>query len=83
MKNYFTITELAQLLCISRVAVFKKIKSGQIKAEKIGHIFVIPKSEFENVLGNTLSQEDKLLIDAGIHKTIKEYSKTLELLGSE
>lgn len=82
MKKYFTITELAQLLGISRVAVFKQIKSGKIKAEKIGRIFIIPKSEFENILGKTLTGAQKKTIDRGIQKTIKEYGKTLELLGN-
>ena len=85
MKNqkYFTVTELAKILGISRVAVFKKIKSGEIKAEKIGHMFVIPKNEFEVILGKTLSKEQKRIIDEGVKKTIKDYSKTLQLLGNE
>lgn len=85
MKNqkYLTITELAKLLGISRVAVFKKIKKGEIKAEKIGRMFVIPKNEFEVILGKTLSESQKRIIQAGIKKTIKDYRKTLELLGSE
>lgn len=82
-KNFLTITELAEILGISRVAVFKKIKSGQIKAQKIGRMFAIPKQEFENILGNTLSQEQKQIINKGVQKTIKDYGKTLELLGNE
>lgn len=83
MKNYYTVTELATLLGISRVAVFKKIKKGQIKAEKIGRMYAIAKNEFESVLGKTLNLEQKRVLEAGVQKTIKEYGKTLELLGQE
>jgi excisionase family DNA binding protein len=83
MKDFLTITELAKILDISRVAVFKKIKSGQIKATKIGLMFVIPKQELESVLGESLTLEQKKIINQGIKKTLKEYGKTLELLGKE
>ena len=43
--NFYTTSALAKLLGISRVAVFKKIKSGRIKAQKIGRNFVIFKQD--------------------------------------
>lgn len=82
-KEYFTVPELAQMLGISRVAVFKKIKSGEIKASKIGRNFAIPKEEFDGVLGRSLSERQKKTIEDGVGKTIKEYGKALELLGKE
>lgn len=81
--NYLTVKELADILGISRVAVFKRIKKGQIKAEKIGRNFAIPKKEFENILGKTLTENQKKIIDKGIKKTIADYSETLKLLGKE
>lgn len=44
-KDFYTTAELAEILGISRVAVFKKIKSGAIKAQKIGRNFVIFKKD--------------------------------------
>jgi len=82
-KEFFTITELAQILGVSRVAVFKKIKKREIQAQKIGRMFAIPKQELGIILGQTLTKEQKRIIDAGIKKTTKEYSKTLEMLGNE
>ena len=35
-KEYLSTSEVAKILGISRIAVFKKIKSGEIKAEKKG-----------------------------------------------
>ncbi len=44
-KDFYTTKELAGILGISRVAVFKKIKNGTIKAQKIGRNFVIFKKD--------------------------------------
>ncbi|OIN89414.1 hypothetical protein CO019_00370 [Candidatus Berkelbacteria bacterium CG_4_9_14_0_2_um_filter_42_30] len=82
-KEYFTTSELAKILGISRIAVFKKIKAGQIKAKKIGRNFAIPRKEFDVILGQSLTLDQKKEIDAGVKKVIKEYSRTLELLGNE
>jgi excisionase family DNA binding protein len=46
-KEFFTTSELAKKLGISRIAVFKKIKNGAIKAQKIGRNFVIYKNDIE------------------------------------
>ncbi len=81
-NDLYTIPELAKMLGISRIAVFNKIKKGQIKAQKIGRIFVISKKEIEPILGKALTQEQKKLIDLGIRKTIKEYGEVLEKLGN-
>ena len=40
-ERFISTNELARMLGISRVAVFKKIRAKQIKARKIGHDFII------------------------------------------
>lgn len=82
-KDFLSTTELAKMLGISRVAVFKKIKKGQIKATKRGRNFIIHKKDLGNVLGNVLTPEDKKEIDKAVSRTVKEYGETLELLGRE
>ncbi len=42
--DYISTTELARFLGISAVAVFKRIKAGRIKAEKIGRSYAIARS---------------------------------------
>lgn len=84
MKRQFISTmELAKILGISRVSVFKKIKSGEIKAEKVGRNFVIDQKNLGEILGNVLSLEKKHEIERSVKKTIKEYGETLKLLGKE
>lgn len=80
-KQYYTVPEIAKILAISRVAVFKKIKKGQIKAIKIGRNFAIPKKEMAIILGDSLTAEQKKVIDKAVKKTILEYGEALRLLG--
>ena len=82
-KNYYSIAELAQILGISRIAVYKRIKSGKIEAHKIGRMFVIPKSEIESILGTVLTEDEKKVIDSGVKRAVREYGETLKKLGSE
>jgi len=81
--EYLTIPQLAKILGISRIAVYRKVKKGQIKAVKIGRAYAIPQKQIAAILGKTLSQQDKKEIDHAVTKTIKEYGQTLKLLGSE
>ena len=82
-KKLMTTTELAKILGISRVAVFKRIKKGQIKAIRIGKNYAIYKDSLLEILGQTLTQKDRKEIDAAVKKTVKEYGETLRLLGRE
>ncbi|MBI2409657.1 helix-turn-helix domain-containing protein [Candidatus Kaiserbacteria bacterium] len=51
-KRFFSVAELAHTLGVSRVAVFRKIRSGAIHAEKVGRAYVIPREEFAAALGD-------------------------------
>ena len=82
-KEFLTVKELADILGISRVAVFKKIKKGQIKAEKMGRNFIIFKKDIPEILGEELGAKIKAEIKAGVKKVIAEYGETLKLLGEE
>jgi excisionase family DNA binding protein len=82
-KELMTTAELAKLLGISRVAVFKRIKKGQIKAIRVGKSFVILKDYLPEILGRVLSKNNKSEIEAAVKKTVKEYGQTLRLLGRE
>jgi excisionase family DNA binding protein len=78
--NYITIPQLAKLLGISRIAVYKKVKSGQIKASRIGRNYVISDRDITGILGEEVSAEDKRQIDAAIRKAMREYGGLLKIL---
>jgi len=82
-KKLFSTSEVAKMLSVSRVAIFKKIKSGEIKAKKVGRNFVIEKKDLPEILGDVLTEKKKREIEKSVDKTIREYGQTLKLLGRE
>jgi len=82
-KNYFSVSELAEILGISRVAVFKKIKKGEIKAKRFGRFWLVKDEELKNILGKTLTLAQKKFLEKAVRKTVNEYGETLRLLGNE
>jgi excisionase family DNA binding protein len=82
-KEFITTTELAKILGISRIAVFNRIKRGQIMAIRVGRNFIIPKDSIPEILGQVLSQAKKKEIESAVKKTVQEYAETLRLLGKE
>lgn len=82
-KQFFSTHEIAKLLGVSRIAVFKKIKKGEIKATKIGRNYAIAKEQLPQVLNQTLNKQQKKTIEKAVKKTFREYGETLRLLGRE
>lgn len=44
-KNFYTVKELADLLGISRISVFKRVRQGSIKGQRLGRNFIILKKD--------------------------------------
>lgn len=82
-KKLLSTAEVAKLLGISRIAVFKKIKSGEIKSEKVGRNFVISQEDLHEAIGVVLGENKKKIIEESVKKTVKEYGEALRLLGKE
>jgi len=59
-EKYLTIPQLAKILGLTRIAVYKKVKKGQIKSIRIGKNFAIPIEEVDKVLGKTLSPVEEI-----------------------
>ena len=81
-QDYISIPQLAEILGISRIAVYKKVKKGQIKAKRIGRNYAIPRKYVTEIMGETLSRENKKEIDQAIRRTVKEYGRVLVMLGN-
>lgn len=82
-KRFLSTTELAKILGISRIAVYKKVKKGEIKAFKVGHDFVIDKRDLGGITDKELTKKDKLFITDTVSRVVEEYGETLKLLGRE
>jgi excisionase family DNA binding protein len=83
-RDFITIPQLAKIMGISRISVYKKVKSGEIKAAKIGRNYAISREFLKtHILGQPLSETEKKEIDSAIKKTVQEYAETLKRLGKE
>jgi len=82
-QQFLSTTDLAKLLGVSRVTVFKKIKKGEIKAIRIGRNFAIDKKYLSQINGQVLTKKNKQIIDRAVKKTVNQYGETLRLLGKE
>lgn len=80
-SKYISVKELAEILGISRIAVFKKIKNGQIPAERFGRSYSIP-SDYVLESGG-ISAYKKAEIERAVGKVVREYGEALKLLGKE
>lgn len=82
-KDVMTVSQLAEILGISRVAVFKKIKKGEIKAIKVGRIYIIPVKSISQALGTTMSDAQRHSVERAVRKAVNEYSDVLKWLGND
>ncbi len=84
-KEFISIAELAKIMGLSRIAVYKQVKQGKIKAIRVGRSFAIPQDYVrENtvaVSGRPLGDAAKNKIDKAVEKTVQEYGEVLKLLG--
>jgi excisionase family DNA binding protein len=85
MKNtdYLSIPQLAKILGLSRIAVYKKVKKGEIRALRIGRNYAIPNDVLSGILGKSLGAQAKAQINRAVKKTVREYGDVLRLLGNE
>ena len=82
-EKYITIPELAKLLGVSRIAIYKRVKKGQIPATKIGRTYVITDQTIANILGKNVTRRRKKQIDTAVRKIVLEYGEVLKQLGKE
>ena len=82
-EKYITIPELARLLGVSRIAIYNRVKKGQIPAIKIGKTHVITDQTIADILGKEVTERGKKRIDAAVHKTVREYGEVLKQLAKE
>jgi len=82
-QKYITIPQLAELLGLSRIEVYRKVRKGQIPAIKIGRLYAISDRDITYILGKKISTKAKRRIDAAVRKTVREYGEVLRKLGKE
>lgn len=81
-QNFVSTTEAAKILGISRIAVFKRIKTGQLKAEMVGKRYLIETNQL-GVTYRALTAGDKKRIKEAVAKVIRQYGEVIKKLGKE
>lgn len=85
--KYLTIPQLANLLGISRIAVYKKVKAGFIPAQQIGRNFAISEeyihANLVSIQKSFLSDGEIVDIDGVMAQMMKEHGSVLMQLGRE
>lgn len=79
----YSTVEAANILHLSRIAVFQKIQSGEIKAQKVGRNYVIPYESLEELLGKAIGTTKKEEIEKAIDRALIEYGDVFKQLGKE
>ncbi len=82
-ESYITIPQLAKLLGVSRVAIYNRVKKGQISAIKIGRDYAISDQTLEEILGRRVTDQGKKRINDAVRKTVQEYGEVLKQLARE
>jgi excisionase family DNA binding protein len=81
--KFYSIPEAAKILGLSRIAVYKQVKAGKIKAIRVGRAYAVPAGALPQPPRQELRPKDKARLDAGIKRVLAEYGETLKLLGRE
>jgi excisionase family DNA binding protein len=80
MNNLLSLQEVASLLGISRIAVFNKVKKGEIPAVKVGKSYVVDKNNLTIIQEREPTDAQKTIIKKAIAQTVSDYSEALKLL---
>ena len=82
-KKMYSTAEAAKILRLSRIEVFRKIKSQKIKAEKVGRNYIIAHDDLMEALGKVIGSAKKEKIEDAVKRAVKEYGQTFKKLGKE
>ena len=59
MKEFFSVKEVAKLLNVSHSAVLYHVRSGKLKAQQVGKIYIISKEDFGDFLKKHRESKNK------------------------
>lgn len=80
-RDFYSTSQAAQILKISRIEVFRRIKAKKIEAEKVGRNYIIPRNAVIEALGKEIGLQKKEEINRAIGRAIKDYGETFKRLG--
>ena len=82
-NKYLSIPEVAKILGISRIAVYKRVKKGDIESIRVGNQYVISDSRVSEIIGKATSPAKQKKIELAIKRFVEEYRDLIIRLGDE
>ena len=82
-KKMYSTIEVSKILRLSRIEVFRKIKSGKIKAEKVGRNYIIAENDLLEALGKLVGPSKKIRTENAVKRAVREYGRTFKKLAEE
>lgn len=83
MKDrYLSTIEASKVMGISRVAVLKQIKSGKLRAERVGRNYIIDRTDLAGIFKH-ITPGEKRQVSRAVKRVVKEYGPALKRLGKE
>jgi excisionase family DNA binding protein len=82
-KKIFSIKEVADLLGVNRLTVYRWVKAGRVKAEMIAGSYVISVEDLPHHILGGLSEEKKIQIRDAVTQALQEYGETFRALAKE
>lgn len=81
MNKFYSTTEVAKILGISRIAVFKMIKRGALKARRVGNAYLIDEKDI--LTETNLPESTKKDIEGVVEKAFAQYGEVFKRLAKE
>ena len=81
--KYITIPQLAKMLNVSRVTAFRWVKSGKIKATKVGGTWIVDDPDILSTLSGELTEAQKKEIAEAVGKAVEQYGELFRLLSKQ
>lgn len=75
-EKYYSIPMAAKKLGVNRVTLYRRVKSGRVKAIRVGRNYLIPREDIDSPLPKHI----KRTLERGVDTTIKRYKETLTKL---
>lgn len=77
-----SLPQAAQMMGFSRIEIYRKVKKGEIPAQRIGRSFFVMRQDLGQLF-SPLTKISQHKVDQAVTKTLKEYGETIKLLGKE
>lgn len=81
-KKFLTVSDVSKKIGLSRMQVIRKIRSGEIHAERVGRSYIIPEEGLPGIY-RKISQVERDHVTEAVRRVLKEYGDVIRRLGRE